>query len=119
MKVAVTSEGPDLDSRVDPRFGRCRYFIVVDTDSNESTAHDNAQNVGAVQGAGIQAGRTVVELGVSAVVTGNVGPKAFATLQAGNVEVYLGASGTVGQAIEQLKAGQLQATGKANVEGHW
>jgi predicted Fe-Mo cluster-binding NifX family protein len=119
MRVAVTSQGPDLGSQVDPRFGRCRYFVVVDTESGESTAHDNAQNLNAVQGAGIQAGRTVVDLGVSAVVTGNVGPKAFATLQAGDVEVYLGASGTVGQAIERFSAGQLQAVAKANVEGHW
>ena len=119
MKVAVTSQGPDLRSQVDPRFGRARYFIVVDTDSGEFTAHDNTKNVDAVQGAGIQAGRAVVDLGVAAVITGHVGPKAFGTLRAANVKVYPGASGTVKEAVEKFKAGQLQGAEKANVEGHW
>ena len=82
MKIAVTSQGPDLNSQVDPRFGRAKSFLVVDTETGEFSVHDNTQNLNAAQGAGIQAGRTVVDLGVSAVVTGNVGPKAFATLQA-------------------------------------
>jgi len=119
MKIAVTSQGPDLTSQVDPRFGRAKTFIVVDTETDEFSVHDNTQNMNAAQGAGIQAGRTVVDLGVAAVITGNVGPKAFTTLQAGNVKVYLGASGTVKEAVEKFKAGQLQGTEKANVEGHW
>jgi predicted Fe-Mo cluster-binding NifX family protein len=119
MKVAVTAQGPDWTSQVDPRFGRAKYFLVVDVDSGELTAHDNAQNLNAVQGAGIQAGRTVANLGVEAVLTGNVGPKAFAALQAAGIAIYSGAAGTVQQAVEQFKAGRLQATDRANVEGHW
>ncbi len=119
MRVAVTSQGPHLSSQVDPRFGRARYFIVVETDTREFTAHDNTKNVDAVQGAGIQAARTVVDLAAAAVITGNVGPKAFAALQAANVKVYPGASGTVREAVEQFKAGQLQPADKANVKGHW
>lgn len=119
MKVAVTSQGPDFHSQVDPRFGRARYFVVVDADSGGFAAHDNTKNVDAVQGAGIQAARAVVDLGVVAVITGSVGPKAFATLQAGNVKVYPGASGTVKEALEKLKTGQLQPADKPNVEGHW
>ncbi len=119
MRIAVTSQGSDLNSQVDPRFGRAQHFIVVDTDSGEVSVHDNAQNRAAAQGAGIQAGRTVVELGVAAVVTGHVGPKAFTTLRAGNVAVYTGAAGTVKEAVERFKAGQLQGAEKANVEGHW
>ncbi len=118
MKVAVTSEGSDLNSPVDPRFGRAKNFIVVDTETGEFSVHDNAQNRGAAQGAGIQAGRTVVDLGVAAVITGHVGPKAFTTLQAGNVTVYTGASGTVEDAVAKFKAGQLEAADEANVEGH-
>ena len=119
MKVVVTSQGSDLNSQVDPRFGRAKNFIVVDTETDEFSVHDNTQNLNAAQGAGIQAGRTVVDLGVAAVITGNVGPKAFTTLQAGNVKLYLGASGTVKEAVEKFKAGQLQGAEKANVEGHW
>ena len=119
MKIAVTSQGPDLNSQVDPRFGRARCFIVVDTDSDEFIVHDNTQNLNAAQGAGIQAGRAVVDLAVEALITGNVGPKAYATLQAGNVKVYPGASGTVREAVEEFKAGKLQPADKPNVEGHW
>lgn len=119
MKVAVTSQGSDLSSQVDPRFGRAKYFVVVDTDTDEFSVHDNTQNLNAAQGAGIQAGRTVADLGVAAVITGNVGPKAFTTLQAGNVQVFLGASGTVREAVKKYKAGELQGVQKANVNGHW
>lgn len=120
MKIAITSQGPDLTSQVDLRFGRAKNFIVLDTDTGEFSAHDNTQNMNAAQGAGIQAGRTVVELGVEAVVTGNVGPKAFATLQAGNIEVHqIAAGGTVKEVFEKFKAGELPAIDKANVQGHW
>jgi len=119
MKIAVTAQGPDLDSPVDPRFGRAKYFLVTDTEDGQSTAHSNEQNLGAVQGAGIQAARTVIGLGVAAVVTGNVGPKAFATLLAGKVAVYTGAGGSVKEAVEQFKAGRLKAAQRASVEGHW
>jgi len=119
MKVVVTSQGPDLASEVDPRFGRAKFFIVVDTETGEFAAHDNAQNLDAVQGAGIQAAQNVVNLGVDAVITGNVGPKAFTALQAGNVKAYIGSAGSVSDAMEQLKAGRLECASKPNVEGHW
>jgi len=119
MKVAVTSQGEDLDSQVDPRFGRARNFVVVDTESDAFETHDNAQNLNASQGAGIQAARNVAQMGVNAVITGNVGPKAFAALQAGNIRVFVGARGSVRQALEDLKAGNLQSAKEASVEGHW
>lgn len=119
MKVTITAQGPDLDSPVDPRFGRARYFLLVDTETGQFTAHDNAQNLNAPQGAGIQAAQTVVQLGTEAVLTGNVGPKAFAALQAGQVAIYPGVSGTARQALEELRSGRLQAAAKATVEGHW
>jgi len=119
MKIVVTAQGPTADSPVDPRFGRARYFMVFDTETGAFTAHDNVQNPNAAQGAGIQAAQAVVELGAQAVLTGNVGPKAFATLQAGSVTIYPGASGTVRKALESLKAGRLEPAAKANVEGHW
>ena len=119
MKVAITSQGKDLNSVVDPRFGRAKCFIVVDTETGDFTSHDNSQNLSAVQGAGIQAGRNIIDLGVEAVITGNVGPKAFTTLQAGGVKIHVGAAGSVADAIEKFKAGELECVSKANVEGHW
>jgi predicted Fe-Mo cluster-binding NifX family protein len=118
MKLVVTSEGESLQSPVDPRFGRAKFFVVIDSETQVVTAIENAVNLNATQGAGIQAGKTIVELGVNSLITGHVGPKAFATLQAGNVEVYTGAAGTVADAVEQLKNHQLKHALSADVEGH-
>lgn len=119
MNIVITSQSGQLDSPVDSRFGRAACFALVNTDTGECTAHDNAQNLNAVQGAGIQAARTVAELGAEAVVTGHVGPKAFATLQAGGIAVYTGATGTVAEALEQFRAGKLSPAEAPDVEGHW
>ena len=119
MKLAVTSQGNNLQSPLDPRFGRAKYFIVVDTETGAFSAEDNTVNLNASQGAGIQAGKRVAELGVNGLITGHAGPKAFSTLQAGGVKIYTGASGTVADAIEQFKAGKLVAAVSADVEGHW
>jgi predicted Fe-Mo cluster-binding NifX family protein len=119
MKVAVTSVGADLASEVDPRFGRAKCFLVVDTETREFSVHDNKQNLNAVQGAGIQAAQNVVKLGVGAVITGNVGPKAFATLEAGEVKAYVGATGSIDHAVDQFNDGLLECVSEANVEGHW
>ncbi|MCD6392350.1 MAG: NifB/NifX family molybdenum-iron cluster-binding protein [Planctomycetes bacterium] len=119
MKVAITSQGEDMNSAVDLRFGRAKYFVVVDTETGDFSSHDNSQNLNAVQGAGIQSGRNIVDLGVEAVITGNVGPKAFSTLQAGGVKIYIGAGGTVAEALDKFKAGELESVAKANVEARW
>lgn len=119
MKVAISSQGRTLESAVDSRFGRCPFFIVVDTGSGAFSCHDNKQNVNAAQGAGIQSARNVIELGAEAVITGNLGPKAFATLQAGGIAMYTGAQGTVGEALDRFRSGELQPVSRPNVEGHW
>jgi len=119
MKVVVTTQGTDLDSAIDPRFGRAERFLLVDTETMQATVHDNTRNLNAAQGAGIQAAQAVCDLGAGAVITGNVGPKAFATLRAAGIAIYLGASGTVRHAIEQFRQGRLEPAGNANVEGHW
>ena len=119
MKVAVTSLGETIDSPVDQRFGRARYFILYDTETEEWSAHDNKQNLEAAQGAGIQAGRKVADLGAEAVITGHCGPKAFMTLNAGNIEVYPNATGTVREAIEAFQSGKLKKAEDADVEGHF
>jgi predicted Fe-Mo cluster-binding NifX family protein len=119
MKIAITAQGEQMQSPVDPRFGRAKWFIVVDTDTGDFEVVDNKKNFDAAQGAGIQAGRNVAELGVEAVITGNVGPKAFAVLKAANIEVHIGANGTVQDALEQFKTGDLTSAQDANVQGHW
>ena len=117
MKVAVTSRGTTLDDAVDPRFGRCAHFVIVETDdmSFEAVANSNATAGG---GAGIQSAQLVADKDVKVVLTGNCGPNAFRTLEAAGIEVVIGAGGTVREAVEEYKAGRLKATGGPNVESH-
>jgi predicted Fe-Mo cluster-binding NifX family protein len=118
MKLAVSSTEAGLDARMDPRFGRCAYFVIVDVDSlqTESLANES-QGLGG--GAGIQAAQSVAARGVKAVITGNCGPKAFKVLERAGVEILVGASGTVADAIDQFKRNQLTPVDSPNVEGHW
>ncbi|MCK5529098.1 MAG: NifB/NifX family molybdenum-iron cluster-binding protein [Kiritimatiellae bacterium] len=118
MKIVITSLGETIDSPVDQRFGRARYFILFDTDSDDWSAHDNKQNLQAAQGAGIQAGQAVINLNADLLITGHCGPKAFTTLAAGDVEIYSGAAGTVKEALAALKNGELEKSEGADVESH-
>jgi len=119
MKVAITASGPSLDAAVDPRFGRAAFFVVANPDSDAYEVHDNAQNLNAAQGAGIQAAQTVSRLGVEAVITGHCGPKAFEVLNAAGIKVVVGAEGSVRSALEAFRAGRLTPSHAPNVEGHW
>jgi predicted Fe-Mo cluster-binding NifX family protein len=119
MKIAISSQGKDLQSAVDPRFGRARYFIIFDTETNNFTVLDNNINLSAAQGAGIQTAQNISDAGVKAVLSGNVGPKAFTVLEAAGIDVYTGVNGKIGEAVESFKNGAWEKTGKPNVEGHW
>lgn len=119
MKFAVTAQGPEAESLVDPRFGRSRYFRVVDCENGQQMVVDNESGRSAAQGAGIQAARTLADLQVQAVITGHVGPKAWAALQAARIQVYGVSEGTVEQAMKAFMARQLLPLSGADVQGHW
>jgi predicted Fe-Mo cluster-binding NifX family protein len=119
MIIAVTSQGSDETSQVDPRFGRAAQFVLIDTETGEVRDCSNQQNLAAVQGAGIQAAKTVADQGAEVLLTGNVGPKAFATLKASGISVCVGVSGTVADAVCRYQAGEFTESAQANVEGHW
>jgi predicted Fe-Mo cluster-binding NifX family protein len=117
MKIAVSSSGNSLDSQIDPRFGRCAYFLIVDTDDMDFETFDN-ESIALGGGAGIQAAQFVASKGAKAILTGNVGPNAVKTLGAAGVEVFVGQNGTVGEALERYKSGSLQPTSTPNVADH-
>jgi predicted Fe-Mo cluster-binding NifX family protein len=107
MKIAVTSTGRDLDSTVDPRFGRAAYILIVDSETSECDVLDNKENVHALKGAGIQAARMVSEKGAKVVLTGYCGPNASKALKAAAIGVANDASGTVKNALKAYLEGKL------------
>jgi predicted Fe-Mo cluster-binding NifX family protein len=119
MKIAVTSTGKDLNSDLDPRFGRAAYFIIVDSETLEFEAIENTQNLNLPQGAGIQAGKTIVNSKAEVLITGNCGPKAFNVLNQAGIKIVTGAKGKVIDAVQQYKNNELKISEEANVEGHW
>ncbi len=119
MKIAVTSQGKDIDSKVDPRFGRAAYLIIVDSDTDDFQVIDNSANVNAMKGAGIQAASNIVNSGAEVLLTGFCGPNAFKALKAGKVAVSNDAAGTVREAVKAYLDGKLPHSGSANVDGHW
>ena len=119
MKIAVTAQGNELSSEIDLRFGRAKWLIVIDTETDNFQAYDSVVNLNAIQGAGIQTGQNIANLCVEAVITGNVGPNAFKTLNTAGVKILLAQKQTVQDAIDSFKAGKLKEVDQANVEGRW
>ena len=117
MKVAVTANGNNPDAQIDPRFGRCAFFIIVETDDMqfEACRNDQAAMVG---GAGIQSAQFLASHGVRAVITGRCGPNAVSALSAAGIDLFLDQTGSVGEAIERFKNQTLPSSAAANVEPH-
>ncbi len=118
MKVAITTLQPSLDGEIDPRFGRCGYYLFVDTETMEFEAKQNPAQQ-AFGGAGVQAAQFVADQGAEAVISGNFGPNAFQTLLAAGLKVYGGVFGDIRDAIDKLKKGELIEVKGSNVPPHY
>jgi predicted Fe-Mo cluster-binding NifX family protein len=118
MKVVVTATEPALDAELDPRFGRCAFFVVVETDDMSFEAIENS-NAALGGGAGIQSAQAMADRGVKTVLTGNCGPNAHQTLSAAGIDVIVGCAGTVKETVERFKAGGLKAADQPSVGGHF
>ena len=119
MKIAFTSSGNNLESKLDLRFGRAANFLVYDTETENIEIVSNTQNLNAVQGAGIQSAQNVAETGAEVLISGHCGPKAFIVLKAANIKVYNCPEMSMKEALEQFKQNKLEAAKDADVEGHW
>ena len=118
MKIAVTSTGPTLDDNVEARFGRCPFFLIIDTDTMQYEAIENP-NIALGGGAGIQSAQLMSEKGVTAVLTGNCGPNAFNVFGQAGIQVIVGVSGPVRNAVEQFKTGTFSSVSEPNVASHF
>ena len=114
----MTALSGNLEAQIDPRFGRCPYFVIVDSETMEFEAVPNTAS-GSMSGAGIQAAQTVASKGTEVLITGNVGPNAFQALSAAGIKVVTGAFGNVREVIEKYKSGGLKETSSPTVRGHY
>ena len=117
MKIAISSSGKDLAAQLDPRFGRCRYFLIIETDDLSFEVFEN-ENAALGGGAGIQSAQFVASKGAQAVITGNCGPNALQTFTAAGVQVYVGQAGSVKDIVETYQNGKLTPTTEASVAAH-
>lgn len=119
MKIAISSKGNTLSADVDPRFGRCKYFLIVDNENQQVEAIDNTDNINRAGGAGIQAAELISSSGAEVLLTGQCGPKAFMTLKAAGIKVFTGVEGCASEVIDQFNRGELKLTEAPDVESHW
>ena len=119
MKIAITSQGQDLDSQVNPRFGRAAYILIVDTDHLGVEVIDNSENLNAFKGAGIQAAAMLSKKAAEVLLTGYCGPNAFKTLQAAGIKVVNDVAGKVKDAVDRFEKGNATFADDANAESHW
>jgi predicted Fe-Mo cluster-binding NifX family protein len=118
MKVAVSATGKDLNCQIDPRFGRCQFFVFVDPETMEFEALEN-EGLMAMGGAGVQAAQLIVQKGANALITGNLGPNAASALSASGIKVYLVPGGTVKEVIDGYKTGSLREASGSTVPPHF
>ena len=119
MKVAFTTSGDNLNALMDSRFARAQKFLVYDLDTNTFEVIDNQKNFNAVHGAGPQAAETIAKTGARAVITGHCGPNAFRALTVAGIKIYNTSVGTVAEALEKYRSGQIPEVISADVQGHW
>lgn len=118
MKIAISSQGEDLEAMVDPRFGRCPYFIIYDAETKETEGLSNPA-LEAMGGAGILAAQMIADKGVEVVITGNVGPNAFQTLNQAKIKIFGGATGTVKDSLKKFENGELNELSNSSVPRHF
>jgi predicted Fe-Mo cluster-binding NifX family protein len=115
MTVAISSAGPSLDATVDPRFGRCEFFLIIELDSMSFEAVPNTSTT-LEGGAGVQAAKLLIDRGVETVLTGYIGPNAERVLSSAGLNVITAVSGTVSEIADQYKQGRIMPTRKSDID---
>lgn len=118
MKIAISAVAPGLDAEVDPRFGRCQYFIIADPETMQFEDVENSSAV-ASGGAGVSAAQEIAGKGVEAILTGNCGPNAYQVLSAAGIKIITGVSGKIQDVIQGYKSGKYEASSQSNVSHHF
>ena len=119
MKIAISSTGKDLESEIDSRFGRCDYFLIVEIKDKEIKDFKAIENTAKAQmgGAGITAGEIVANQKVDAIITTNLGPRAFSIFNQFGIKIYQG-QGKIKETIQNFIDGKLEELTNANGPQH-
>jgi predicted Fe-Mo cluster-binding NifX family protein len=110
MRIALPSRGSSLDAPVSPAFGRCQFFLFVDTESGHAEAIPNPYEH-AERDAGVQAAQLAVDHGVEAVITPLIGQYAQLVLEEAGVTIYELELESGQSVLEHFRSGRLEAFG--------
>lgn len=101
MKIAVSATGGSMNAKVSDQFGRCAYFVIVDSINMKFEPVSNP-GIGMMGGAGPEAARLISSRGANIVLTGGVGPNAERALQAAEIQAItdINSELTVREAVE-------------------
>jgi len=114
MIIAVSSKGQDMDSKLDLRFGRCSYFIIIDNLDEMSFQVLKNNSISLLKGAGINSAQLLSSKNVNVLITGRCGPKALKALNAAQIKVFSCKECTVVEAIVKYREGNLLAIKEAS-----
>lgn len=98
MKIAISATGGSMNAQLDERFGRCAYFVIVDSETMKFTAFSNPASE-LSGGAGPAAVREISKYGAEVVITGRIGGNAEAALNAAGIKIVTGYTGTVKEVV--------------------
>jgi predicted Fe-Mo cluster-binding NifX family protein len=107
MKIAITASEPEYEAKLEPRFGRCAYFLIVDTETKDWKPMQNPA-AEAMGGAGPQAAQFLVDQDVKAVITGDIGPNAYTALEAAGIDMYRAQIEQISMLLEKFLTNQLE-----------
>ncbi len=109
MKIAISANQKSINAQFSPRFGRCDFFVIVDSETRAWEAFSNPAG-SARGGAGPQAVQFIADHGAEVIISGRYGPSAFSALEAAGIKACLAEDGTVDQVVEKFLAGELETT---------
>ena len=119
MKIAISSTGKTLESEVDSKFGRCKYFLIIEIENKKIKDFKVVENTAKAQsgGAGISAGEIIANQKVDSIITVNLGPRAFSIFDQFKIKVYHG-EGKIKEVVEDFANGKLKELSNSNTQQH-
>lgn len=118
MKIAITASGDSgFEAEVDSHFGRAQYFVIIDTETREKEFITNS-GIDEAGGAGVKAAQIIADQKVDALITGNLGPKAFSALQTTDIKLFKFDNGTIKKAVDDFNQGNLSQFSAPTNDAH-